>query len=199
MPSFIKHRINTIAELNELGPGLGAEIDLRTYREEIILRHDPYGTGDTLGAYLKIWATKKDRGTLILNTKEDQLEPEALALLRANNITNFFFLDTTIPSTVKLAVREKMPKLAIRVSEYEPAEVALKFSGLADWVWLDCFNGKPPSNATLSTLKGKFRLCLVSPELHAYPKENWGPFYQIGRDVDAVCTKDPQSWKENSR
>ncbi len=199
MPSFIKHRINTIAEVNELGPGLGAEIDLRTYLNEIILRHDPYGTGDSLAGYLKAWAKKKDRGTLILNTKEDQLEAKALEMLRHENITDFFFLDTTLPSTVKLAVREKMPKLAIRVSEYEPPEAALKFAGLADWVWLDCFSGTPPSRATLAALKAKFRLCLVSPELHAYPKEIWGPFYEIASDVDAVCTKDPQSWKENAR
>ncbi len=76
---------------------------------------------------------------------------------------------------------------------------ALKFAGLADWVWLDCFSGTPPSRAALAALKGKFRLCLVSPELHAYPKEIWGPFYEIANDVDAVCTKDPQSWKENAR
>ncbi len=199
MPSFIKHRINTIAELNALLPGIGAEIDLRTFQNEIILRHDPYGTGDRLADYLDVWASKKDRGTLILNTKEDQLEPRALELLHARGISDFFFLDTTIPSTVKLALKEKMPKIAIRVSDYEPVEAALKFAGLAEWIWLDCFAAKPPSSVTLAALKGKFRLCLVSPELHAHPKELWGPFYAVTSQVDAVCTKDPQAWKENAR
>src|SRR5688572_3880745 len=197
MPSYIKHRINKLSELHELGPGLGAEIDLRTYQDEIILRHDPFGTGDRLEDYLKVWASKKDRGTLILNTKEDQLEPKALELLKREKITDFFFLDTSLPSTVKLAIKEKMPKLAIRVSDYEPVEAAMKFAGRANWIWLDCFSGKPPTAATLSALNGIFRLCLVSPELHAFPPETRGEFYKIAREVDAVCTKDPDGWKEN--
>jgi hypothetical protein len=195
MLSLIKHRVNKITELSNLAPGLGAEIDLRSSQGQIILSHDPFQTGDSFADYLKIWAAKKTRGTLILNPKEDQIESQALVLLNECGVTDFFFLDLTIPTTVKLAVREKMGKVAVRVSDYEPVSGALKFKGLAQWIWLDCFAGLPPPPDVISALRGNFKLCLVSPELHGYPSTFLPAFLELAQQADAVCTKVPEAWK----
>ena len=195
MLRIIKHRVNMINQLQNLAPGLGAEVDLRSNQGEIILSHDPFLTGDLFADYLKIWASKNNRGTLVLNSKEDQLENRAMELMKKFGITDYFFLDLTTPTNVKLAIREKMEKLAVRVSEYEPIEGALKFLGAAEWVWLDCFSGLPPTPDVITALKGKFRLCLVSPELHGHPRTQLPAFLDLAGKVDAVCTKDPESWK----
>ena len=53
---IIKHRINRITELNKLKPSLGAEIDLRSSRGDIILHHDPHQFGDRFRDFIKVWA-----------------------------------------------------------------------------------------------------------------------------------------------
>ena len=195
MPTLIKHRVNTIAELQILPPKLGAEIDLRSHAKKIILSHDPYQPGDLLSTYLQLWSANQQRGTLVLNTKEDGLETDALVLLKKNGITDFFFLDLSLPTTVKLAARQKMEKVAVRVSEYEPPEAALKFATLAQWVWLDCFSPRPPQAEVIATLRGKFKICLVSPELQSHPPGLLPEFLKLAAQVDAICTKAPHSWQ----
>lgn len=193
MLKIIRHRVNTVKELAALPPGLGAEIDLRSRGEEIVLNHEPFQEGDKLGDFLKLWVMAK-RGTLILNPKEDGLERRVLADLAALKIEDFFFLDLPLPTIVRLTVKEHQPKVAVRVSEYEHVDSALTLETKADWIWLDCFSGRPPARAVVTLLKGKFRLCLVSPELHGFGQETIAPFLALAPDVDAVCTKHPDAW-----
>ena len=60
---IILHRRNTIKLLNELPRQYGAEIDLRSYKEEIIIHHDPY----EVGINFKDWLKHYKHGILILN------------------------------------------------------------------------------------------------------------------------------------
>lgn len=192
---LIRHRVNTLSELAQLSPGLGAEIDLRTQGSDIILNHEPYETGDLFSAYAAAWASGPKRGTLILNPKEDGLEEKTLALLDKHGITDFFFLDMTLPTTVKWVVRKGMSKVAMRVSEYEPPEGALRFQGKADWVWLDSFSGEVPPASRIEPLKGRFKICIVSPELQGYPVERIAAFKALAPHLEAVCTKRPDLWE----
>ena len=118
MPKFIRHRINTLAELSELSPGLGAEIDLRSHKSRVILNHEPFSDGPTFKQWIDLWVSVPNRGTLILNPKEDGLESEIIDILRAKNVEDWFFLDLTIPSLVRLSRTER--RLAIRHSSFEP-------------------------------------------------------------------------------
>jgi len=191
---IIKHRVNTLKELAGLTETWGAEMDLRsTDSGELIVTHDAFTQGDPFETWLTRWS-EKTRGTLILNPKEDGIEDRALALLKQFNIKDYFFLDLSFPTTVRLTMKQGISDVAIRVSEYESAETALLFAGKAKWVWLDCFSPTPPSQSTLELLRKDFKLCLVSPELHNREKDSIQPFLSLTPTVDAVCTKFPELW-----
>lgn len=192
MPKFIRHRINTLAELSELSPGLGAEIDLRSHKSRVILNHEPFSDGPTFKQWIDLWVSVPNRGTLILNPKEDGLESEIIDILRAKNVEDWFFLDLTIPTLVRLLSTER--RLAIRQSSFEPLEQAMAFKGKANWVWLDCFEGVPPSVDLVQELVAHFQVCLVSPELQGYPKDRIAQFKHLSSAVFAICTKHVELW-----
>lgn len=192
---IIKHRVNTIRELQPLDVRFGTECDIRSRDRRLILHHEPHQAGDSLENYLSVFSKKKHLGPLILNAKEDGLEEECLNLLAKYSIRNFFFLDLPIPAVIKLAVRKGIRNIAVRVSEYESKESALAFKGLADWIWLDCFRGAPLDPELSKELKKSFKICLVSPELEGYPPENIAGFRPLVPFSDAVCTKHEELWE----
>ena len=49
---IIIHRVNTVKELKKIPHNFGIEIDIRTYKDKIILNHEPYCSGDTLINYI---------------------------------------------------------------------------------------------------------------------------------------------------
>jgi hypothetical protein len=118
-----------------------------------------------------------------------------LGLIRRFKIESFFFLDLTLPTTVRLAVKERIPAIAVRVSEYEPLEAAARFQGLVNWVWVDCFSGRPPAADLLAQAAVHFKLCLVSPELQGFPREYVQKFLGLAPHLKAVCTKHPDDWR----
>lgn len=180
-------------------PAWGAEIDIRSKdKDALYLAHDPFAFGVELDQWLAEFKRRKIIGPLILNTKEDGLESACLDRLKAHNIDNFFFLDTTIPTLVKWTTIKNVSHFAVRFSRYEPLSAVMAFAGKAAWVWVDCFDGLPPNLADVAKLKKVFRLCLVSPELQigwtpdlASKIGDFLPFYSL---VDAVCTKRPELW-----
>lgn len=141
-------------------------------------------------------------GPLILNTKEDGLESYCLEQLRAQGIKNYFFLDTTIPTLVKWTHKKNLPNFAVRFSAYEPLSSILAFAKKASWVWVDCFDGIPPDPRDVAELKNFFRICLVSPELQmgitADLAEKIRHFSPLLSMIDAVCTKNPELWPQDS-
>ena len=191
---IIRHRLNDLGDLRSLGRGLGAEVDLRSRGDRIVLNHEPFADGPDLEDFLDLWAAAPDRGPLILNPKEDGLEGAALSACARRGIDDWFFLDLPMPTMVRLAVREGFRKIAVRVSAWEPADAALRFAGLADWAWLDCFDGVPPDPATAALLASRFRVCLVSPELQGCAPDRIPAFRPLAAAVHAVCTKHPRAW-----
>lgn len=198
MIQLIKHRLNTIQDLNATAKNYGVEVDIRSHGEQLIIHHDPYVEGESF----EDWLAAYQHGTLILNIKEEGLEGRLISLMEAHGIEDYFFLDQSFPFLVKWA-KAGEHRCAVRVSEFEAIETALTLAGKVDWVWVDCFNYFPLSHEDAQRLKNAgFKLCLVSPELQGRDAETEIPQLLkllAERDIqaDAVCTKRPDLWEKS--
>ncbi len=193
---IIRHRRNTIQELQETSPKLGIEVDIRSYGNDLIIHHDPFVKTELFTEWLKYFR----HGTLILNVKEEGLENRLLEQMKKHHIEDFFFLDQSFPFLIKTA-KAGESRCAVRVSEYESIDTALSLAGQIDWVWVDCFTHFPLNNITALQLKNAgFKLCLVSPELQG--RMEYSEIISMRKileqqniKVDAVCTKYPEQWQ----
>ena len=191
---IIIHRRNTLDDLKVTSKEFGIEVDIRSYKEKLILQHDPFIKGD----YFEDWIKYYQHGTLILNVKEEGLENKIIDILSINNINSFFFLDQSFPFIIK-TLNKGENRLALRVSEFESIETALNFKNKAQWIWVDIFSKFPLSKYEYKKLKdAKFKLCLVSPELQKLNNVRINKLKSYLKEenilFDAVCTKNPELW-----
>ena len=192
---YVSHRVNTIEELKKVKSNFGVEVDLRSYKNQLILHHDPFEAGENFETWLHHYNNK----FLILNIKEEGLEQRIIDLMKKHKISNYFFLDQSFPFLIKYK-NLCSGRTAIRVSEYESVETALTLAGEIKWIWLDCFSSFPIDSKTYKLLKeANYKLCLVSPELQGRLGENEILSminYMKSNDIaiDAVCTKVPDYW-----
>ena len=192
---YIVHRKNTIKELNETEKNFGVEVDVRSSNKNLIICHDPF----TVGVSFLDWIENYNHGTLILNVKEEGLEDKLIQIMKEKNIEKFFFLDQSFPFLIKWS-NFGFKKSAVRVSEYELIDSALKLAGKVDWVWLDCFNKFPLNKDEVELLKSNnFKICMVSPELQGKEAKRYIPeYFKFLKNnkiiVDAICTKHPYLW-----
>lgn len=189
---IIHHRVNSAAQLARVPAEQGVEIDLREAGGRLCLAHEPFSAGEPFADWLRAY-----RQTLcVLNVKADGLE-EAVLREAAGRLKDYFFLDCSAPTLVKLARRGER-KLAVRFSEFEPLPACLAFAGLADWAWVDCFTRLPLDASSYSALKRHFKLCLVSPELQGQGRAAIPAYRErlkaLGAELDAVCTDFPGDW-----
>jgi hypothetical protein len=187
-PLFIAHRINTRAELAQVPPEYGVEIDVRDYGNRLILQHDPFKDGEDLEAYLKSYRHR----LIIFNIKSEGIEPRVQELIKKYRIKDYFFLDSSFPMIYNLSASGEK-NIAVRFSEFEGLDTVLALEGRVDWVWVDCFNRLPIDEENYRLIKGAgFKLCLVSPELQGRSGEI-EPYRDYLRarqlEVDALCTK----------
>jgi hypothetical protein len=184
---FIAHRINSIEELKKIPTSWGVEIDLRDLGDQIIINHDPFVSANTAVKF-EDWLSHYRHALLILNVKSEGIEPRILQLIKQHCISNYFFLDCSIPMIHKLINQYQETKIAIRYSEYEPTEFIEKFRGKVDWIWVDCFTKFPVLDSCITK---DFKVCLVSPTLQGRPCET--KFAGMSQEqlvfVDAVCEK----------
>ena len=137
---------------------------------------------------------------MILNVKEEGLEPAVLEAMKRHDIEEYFFLDQSFPFLVKWS-KKGLHKAAVRVSEYEVADTALTLAGKVDWVWVDCFSHMALSTQDAQRLRNAgFKLCMVSPELQGRNPEVCIPelvseMNARGITAEAVCTKRPDLWE----
>ena len=193
-----RHRVNKIAEIANLEPGWGAELDLRSdirHPGKILVTHDAWGPAEDFEDWLKEYAKRDRPGGLILNTKEDGLESRVMEILKSKSFEDYFFLDTTVPTLVKWTEVEKKGNFAVRMSQFEGPSFVAPFLGKAKWLWVDCFFGQMVPEAWLKELKGKIQICLVSPELQGMPVDLIVQHQKVlGPYANAVCTKRPDLW-----
>lgn len=185
---FIAHRINTIEELKKLPTEYGVELDLRDSGTDLIIVHNPFEEGENFEEYLKHY----HHGTMIVNVKSERIEHKIIELLEKYNISNYFFLDSSIPM-IYLLSNEGNTNSAVRFSEIEPIELSLAMKDRVKWVWVDCFSKLPINKENYKILKdNNFKLCLVSPELQGRKEdiENYKEYLTKNNIVfDAICTK----------
>ena len=191
---FIKHRCNKLNDLANTPENYGVEIDIRSYKEELILNHEPYENGQLFEDWLKKFKHK----FLILNVKEEGIESRCIDLVKKFNINDYFFLDQSFPMLIK-SVKKSSLETSIRFSEYESIETVLKFKDLVSWVWVDYYEKYPLNDYVVNILKkNNFKICLVSPELQGYnPAEIKNAYASIKNfytKIDAICTKNISIW-----
>ena len=191
---IIKHRINSINSLLETPSKFGIEIDIRSYKNELILNHDPYFDGEKIENFLKNY----NHQFLILNVKEEGLEKRLIELMKSFKIRNYFFLDQSFPFLLK-TTKSGENRCAVRFSEYESINTVLSLSNIVKWVWVDFFTKFPLDHEEYLKLKeSMFNICLVSPELQGHDKEK---IVSLQKEliknkiyINAVCTKYPELW-----
>lgn len=198
MINFISHRVNKISELIELPHEYGVEIDLRDHVDgTVYMEHDPFKRGEDFEQYLKSY----QHGTLILNVKSERIEYKIIELLKAYNIEDYFFLDSSFPM-IKALTDSGEKRIAVRYSEFEGMDTLKVMAGKVNWVWVDCFTKLPLDNKIYREIKELgYKLCLVSPELQGQDEKIEVYAKQLINEnvqVDAICTKryNIERWKK---
>ncbi len=193
---YIAHRINTAAQLREVPPAYGVELDARDGLDgRIYLQHEPFTAGEDFEEYLKEYSP---HGTMIVNVKSERLELKARELLQKYHVKDYFFLDCSFPM-VKLLTDMRERRIALRYSELEGMDTLRNMAGLVDWVWIDCFTKMPLTQEDFHELKGLgYKLCLVSPDLVGRAEEIEEYKRQLA-DMkivfDAICVKIQHAYK----
>jgi hypothetical protein len=187
---IILHRVNTIDELDEQSP---IEFDVRAYNSSLIVQHDPFKPGEDFEVFIQVAVTKsKGKRFMIVNIKTDGIEDQVLYILRKYKVDDFFLLDCSLPTIVRL-IKMGEKRIAIRYSGYESKETVFSFKGHINWIWVDCFTCFPLDKNTENEFhEAGFKLCLVSPELQSqYEKIDKYISYIKDNNIkyDAVCTK----------
>ena len=163
--NLILHRINTIKELNLIPIKFGVEIDIRAYKNKLVLNHEPLLNGDYLDDYLDNFK----HNFIIANIKESGIEDDVILKLAKRKIKNFFLLDVEFPYIYK-AIKKRFKKIAIRFSEFESINTLMIFKKKIDWVWIDTFSKFPINNNNIKLLNS-FKKCIVCPERWGRKKE----------------------------
>jgi hypothetical protein len=184
-PQIVIHRVNTVSRLGDVPPRFGAEIDVRADGSRLYLSHDPFVPGESLIDFLDAY----HHGLLVLNIKEAGIEAEVLRLVREHGIREYFLLDVEFPYLYR-ASRQGERHIAVRYSEDEPIELAERYSGRVDWVWIDTNTRLPLDPGVIDRLRG-LQTCLVCPERWGRPQDiatYRRAMADIGFTPDAVMT-----------
>lgn len=160
---IILHKVNTLKELEQTPKIYGTEIDVRAFKNKLILNHDPYRNGDLLEKYLK----KYKHGTLIVNIKESGIELDVIKLLKKYNINDYFLLDIEFPFVLK-AIKLKNKNISIRLSKLETVKNLNDFKNKVKWIWIDTYFSYLPKKKFFTNLKG-YKVCIVCPERWGKP------------------------------
>jgi len=192
---IVAHRRNLPAELAGTPRELGIEMDIRSYRDRLVVTHEPFDPGVDLEEWLDSYA----HAFLVANVKEEGLEERVEAALAARGIEEWTYLDQSFPFMVR-TLRRGESRCMARVSEYESVQTVLALQPRVPWVWLDSFTGALPPRADLAALAGAgHRVMVVSPELQGRDPESEVAgirrvLAEAGLALDAVCTKRPALW-----
>lgn len=190
---IVKHRVNTSKELKKININFGVEVDLRSKNKNIYLHHDPFKKGELFSKWIKSFKHK----LIVLNVKEEGLEPKILSILKRNNVRNYFFHDQTFSSLIK---NMHKTKVSIRYSEFEGLKKIDKLFNSIKWLWVDNFTEIKINKKFYSYLKKKkVKICIVSPELvkKSRSKEIKKVISYLKKNkfkIDAVCTKNSKFW-----
>mgnify|MGYP001158646006 FL=1 len=197
MPLFINHRINNLVDLKKIKIDEGIEADVRDFKNDIILSHDPYKNSEKFNKFIKYF----DNKFIILNIKSYGIIKDILKLIKRKK--NFFFLDLHFSEIDYLIKKNLDEKIILRFSIYEKFDLRKKYFRKIKWIWYDFFKNKYLTKKEIIYFKKhKKKICIVSPELLNKGKKNIIKYidYLNKNDikVDAVCCKNKSIilWKK---
>ncbi len=191
-PLYISHRMNEIPF--ELATD-GIEFDIRDSAGQIIVTHDPYSEGRTFRDYVDFLRQIPGASTklYIVNVKSEGIENDAIQIMEEAGLKNLFLLDCSFPRIAALAIKQSEQRIALRVSEYEGMDTAIRMKGLIQWIWLDVFSCLAVNNQDIRCLREcGYKICLVSPELQGQPErieEYAAQMLESDWMPDAICGK----------
>lgn len=173
--------------------GYGIETDLRDHHGSLVISHDlPDQNPITFDSLLDLYAKYKNLYPLAINIKADGLRELLQKKMLANQVTNYFVFDMSVPDAVHF-FRHGVPCFT-RQSEYE---LTPSFYAEAQGVWIDEFNSHWVKNKMLfDHLSNGKKICLVSPELHGRSyEEEWLQYKEISikspKETVMICTDYP--------
>lgn len=187
----IKHNVNSINELASLEDSFGLHVEVRSYKDRIIVGRDPFIDNSLLEDYLKVFKHK----LIVLDIKTEGIENKVIELAE-KYCSNKYFLVNLMPSAMKKIIGRDFKKIAVRFSDMESIETCKFWEGKAEWVWVDIFRDFPLDEQKAESLKKNFKLCTISPEiigLRAAVERYRGRMNVM--KIDAVCTDLPELWK----
>ena len=189
---IIIHKINTVKELRKIRKDFGTEIDIKSFKSQLILNHEPYKSGELLDDYLSAY----NNGTLILNIKESGIEDDVIKLTKKYKIKSYFLLDCEMPYIFQ-KIKKNFRDMAVRFSEYEPIEISKNFINKVDWIWIDTYTKLPVNPSNMKIIK-RFKSCIVCPERWGREKKIKNYFYKMLKMdfmPDSVMTSKKNSLK----
>jgi hypothetical protein len=176
--------------------GFGLEFDLRDFKGELVVSHDPpRSKGLTFRRLLEKISSKVRENdlTLAINIKSDGLENPTARLIENYSLSeNCFVFDMSVPSMLQfLRLQDKYGvRVAARISEFEGDPV---LADDCEFFWVDCFKkdwipGAVPGDRGLRRKTPIF----VSPELHGRShRAAWSKLKGMKRRF-GLCTDHPQ-------
>jgi len=193
---IVIHKVNTIKKLQNIPKKYGVEIDVRAYKNKIVLSHNPFLNGEALSDYLDCFFHK----LLIINIKETGIEKKVFDLLKKKNIKNFFLLDLEFPFYFN-AKKKYLLNSSIRFSQYESINTVRNYKDKIKWVWIDTYKKFPITRSNIKILDF-FKKCLVCPERWGRPGDINKYIIKIKKNnyrIDAVMTsiKNASKWEKS--
>tara|TARA_B100001741_G_scaffold146147_1_gene120569 strand:+ start:143 stop:715 length:573 start_codon:yes stop_codon:yes gene_type:complete len=186
----IIHRVNTADELKQIPNDYGVEIDIRGFKDKLILTHEFGEKGYDFNDYINLYS----HNLLVANIKESGIENEVITKLNKKNISNYFLLDVEFPYILQNH-KEHGEKLSLRFSRFEGIETIRNFIGKVKWVWIDTYDDFKLNDETTDVLS-KFNLCLVSPSRWGHPNKiefYLDKFRKSGLKIDGIMIEEEES------
>lgn len=196
---FYSHRINSIDKLKNLQKDVGVEIDIREYKSNLVLSHDPFFKNLI---YLNDFLPLLNGRNIIANIKSERIENKFVNMknkLAPNS--NYFFLDSSFSMIANFG---NIFNFASRFSEYESIETSFKLfeNSFIKWIWIDTFKSFPVNAENVNLINSlKIKKCFTSPDLLNRTEDIKVYAFLIkkyGLKLDAICCKERniKLWKK---
>ena len=189
---------NSLRALTDaLKKGWGIETDIRDYKGELVIAHNPAdGNSTKLEPLFAEYSRLSEKPLLALNVKADGLYSLLPEVFERYNIKpeNYFLFDMSTPE--QYIYMKRGYKTFSRSSEFETRPI---FTEQCDGIWLDQFSdGDHIVNSLDGFLKAGKVVSVVSPELHGRAGEKvWAFLLRYkGNDRLYLCTDKPDEAEE---
>ena len=187
---FYSHRINSLDQLKKVDKSFGVEIDIRDYKSDLILSHDPFPKKII---YLEEYLPFLKGRNIIANIKSERIEKKFVEMKKKlAPDSEYFFLDSSFSMISNFGTNYNF---ASRFSEFESLDTSINLlkNSLINWIWIDTFFSFPISKENINKINSlQIKKCFTSPDLLG--RESQIPTYaklikSFNLKLDAICCK----------